>query len=92
MSDNKTKLGLNLKSEEAKADEPKAEADVKEEKVAVPEEFASKNNGIRVVKEGDQITIMFLPNVSEEIGAYRRCNMTVRFQEGGDLEIIPKPI
>lgn len=60
------------------------------EEVKVPVEFSSINKSISVVKDGDQISIIISPTIAEEIGAYRRCKVMVKFKEGGPLQVIPE--
>tara|TARA_R110002096_G_scaffold51401_1_gene134396 strand:+ start:294 stop:551 length:258 start_codon:yes stop_codon:yes gene_type:complete len=61
----------------------------KADEVVVPLELSSINGGIKVIKDGDEVTLMFNPTISEEIGAYRRCNVIVKFKEGGSVRVVP---
>jgi hypothetical protein len=60
------------------------------DKVAVPVEFSSVNRSINIIKDGDRVTISLHPAIVEEIGAYRRCNVSVVFAEDGPVRVLPQ--
>ena len=59
-----------------------------EEKIEPPVEISSVNKSIQIIKDGNEYTIRFAPLVAEEIGAYRRCNVCVKFTEGGRVQVL----
>jgi len=61
----------------------------KDGEVKVPLELSSINQSVRVVKEGDEVSIYVNPTIAEEIGAYRRCNVMIKFKEMGQVQVIP---
>lgn len=60
-----------------------------EAKVVPPEEMFSMNKSVNIVKDGKEVMIVFSPTIVEEIGAYRRCKVNVKFTQGGSVQIIP---
>lgn len=69
---------------------PQATVQAAVDSIKIPKEIGSMNSGIRVIIDGGSIQIELNPTIAEEIGAYRRCKVTVRFQENGPVSVIPE--
>lgn len=72
------------------AAEEAAQPQPSEEKIIPPKEYSSVNGGIKVVIDGDNVSIDFIGKIAEDVGCYRNIkSLRVQFQEGQGPSIIP---
>ena len=79
MSEEKKQAAVQVKSRPSQPD-----------MVAVPVEFSSVNRSINIIKDGNRVTISLHAAIAEEIGAYRRVNVKVIFDEDGLVQVLPQ--
>lgn len=73
----------------APAAEPAQDTAPAEPEITAPLQMNSLNGAIAITKDGDDIEIVLQPTIVEEVGAYRRCPVKVKFKEGHGPMVIP---
>lgn len=59
------------------------------EKVQPPLEISARNGAVKIVKDGNEVNIDFDPMIVQELGAYQRCKVRLKFTEGGGVTVMP---
>jgi len=69
---------------------PPQKASPEQETIVPPKEYHSKNGKIKVIIDGDTVTMDFDGKIAEDVGCYRNVKLVrVQFQEGQGMTITP---